>query len=452
MRRRDRTKVKQVYFQRAEEVFAQLNDEHEMKLGLERMEWMLERLDHPERRMKTIHIAGTNGKGSTATMISSVLREAGYSVGLFLSPPLVSWRERIQVNGQAISEESFVRWANYIWPYVEEMKEAGLVPPSYYEVWTLIAICYFVYEANPWFVVLETGLGGRFDATNIVYPLLSVITSIGYDHREQLGDQLEQIAAEKAGIIKPGVPVVCGDSPEVALRVLEEIARERKSHCYLFDRDFYLLSRESSTEQQRFTLQTPFQQLTDLSLQLLGRVQVANAATAVMALEVLRQRYATLIEPKEIARGLAKASLPGRLEKISEQPLLLLDGAHNVDSMRELMKTILSTYTYQRLIVVSAMMKDKEIESIVPLMVRDCAQLITTSVQNQARSLTAEQLADYAARWLSSEQIHSYSTIAEALQAARAMAKKEDLILVTGSLYLVAEARLHLTESNHEYI
>jgi dihydrofolate synthase/folylpolyglutamate synthase len=171
-----------------------------------------------------------------------------------------------------------------------------------------------------------------------------------------------------------------------------------------------------------------------------------------MALEVLRQRYATLVEPEEIARGLAKASLPGRLEKLAEQPLLLLDGAHNVDSMRELIKTVKSTYTYQRLIMVAAMMKDKEIESIVPLMVRDCAQLITTAVQDQARSLTAEQLADYAAQWLSREQIQSYPTIAKALQAAREMAKKEDLILVTGSLYLVAEARLLLTESNDEYI
>lgn len=433
-------------FQKPEDLFQLLGEEHEMLLGLNRMEWVLEKLGNPQRRLKAIHVAGTNGKGSTSTMIASVLKEAGYSVGTYISPPMSTWNERIQMDGQNISEKSFVHWANYIWPFVEEMKEQGLQIPSHYEFWTLVAFCYFAYEATPWFTVFETGLGGKYDATNVLIPLVSVITSIGLDHREQLGDTVEQIAAEKAGIIKPGVPVICGDSPQAAIQVIKQISEQQKSNCYVFAKDFNISFDEWGQNQQEFNLQTPYRYFSRLSTPLLqGQHQSKNAATAVMALEVLRQRYASLIEVDQVEIGLSKAYILGRIEQIQHKPIIILDGAHNVDSIQACVDTLQNVYTYRRLIVVTAMMKDKELEQMLPMLTQQADMIVTTEISSQSRSLSAEQLAELASRWMNPVHIYPVPQISDALDYAKSQTAEDDLLLVTGSLYLVAEAHSLLT-------
>ncbi|SHE48008.1 dihydrofolate synthase / folylpolyglutamate synthase [Seinonella peptonophila] len=439
-----RLKEDRPFFYSANELFQQLRPEHEMKLGLERVEWLLERIGNPQRRLRIIHIAGTNGKGSTSMMISSVLREANYSVGVFLSPPILAWNERIQVDGKFISEASFLRWVNKLWPFIEEMKEKGIESPSFYELWTVVALCYFAKEAVPDYVVLETGLGGRFDATNVVFPLISVITQIGLDHREQLGDTVEQIAFEKAGIIKAGVPVVCGFSSDQAQAVIQQIAKERNAPYYQGNQHFHVSKLIENEERQEFKVETLFRTYSRLAIQLRGQHQIENAGVALMALEILQQRYAVMLAEEQIEMGMLQAFIPGRLEQIGRRPFLLLDGAHNEDSMRKSLETITRLYTYRKCIVVTAMMRDKDVESMLSMLGEVTDFLITTTVDRQPRSVPADQLAEQALLTSPSITIEANSSVEKALKQAKNIATEDDLILVIGSLYLVAEARLLL--------
>jgi dihydrofolate synthase / folylpolyglutamate synthase len=409
--------------------------------GLERMEWVLERLHHPERRCKFIHIAGTNGKGSTAAMISSVLRAAGYSTGLFISPYIVHWSERIQYEGEFIAESAFVKWANYLYPHLEKMEEHGPGKPSPFEFWTLLAICYFAFDVCPWFVVWETGLGGRLDSTNVVYPLVSVITQIGLDHTDQLGQDLKGIAQEKAGIIKPGVPVVCGAEEAEVLQVIQAEANRKKCAFYTFQRDFTVEFLEFSPNYQRFHFTNAYRTLSHLAIPLLGEHQLKNAATALMTLEVLRQNDATILEDEHVERGMKSVFWPGRLEKWSEQPLLLLDGAHNLDGIQALVSALLHYYTYDRFIVVLAMMRDKDVLASIRPLVALADLVLITQVQDQPRSLSASELAHLLKEDDPGLTIHPFPAAEEGVRWAQTQANETDLILITGSLYLVAEVR-----------
>jgi dihydrofolate synthase/folylpolyglutamate synthase len=426
-----------------EDVFSWMEKElaKQIQPGLERMEWMLERLDHPERRLKFIHIAGTNGKGSTAAMIASVLREAEYPTGLFVSPFVIAWNERIQFDGQPISEESFVRWANEIKPLAEEMAQSGPGPLSPFEFWTLLAILYFAREALPWFVVWETGLGGRLDSTNVVWPLVSVITHVGMDHREWLGETLEEIAAEKAGIIKPGVPVVCGADREKAVEVLERTAKEKRSNFYLLNRDFSVEETKTSAEGSHFHFTNVYRELPGLFVPLVGKHQLKNAAVALMTLEVLRQGYATVIEPEHFAAGLAKTAWPGRLERLGERPLLVLDGAHNPDGARALAEAIRNHFDHDRLFVMMALMKEKDWkETAGPLMeLADAA--VAVEVKGLSRSLPADELGARLRKLAPDKPVHVFRTAEEGLAWMKRQAGENDLLVVTGSLFLVSEVR-----------
>ncbi|WP_164491656.1 bifunctional folylpolyglutamate synthase/dihydrofolate synthase [Staphylospora marina] len=411
-----------------------------IKPGLERMEWALERLDHPQRRLKYIHVAGTNGKGSTAAMIDAVLREAGYPTGMFISPYVTSWRERIRFDGEPIPEESFVRWANELRPLVGEMAESGPGAPTPFEFWTLLAILYFAHEACPWFVVWETGLGGRLDSTNVVWPLVSVITTVGMEHREWLGDTVSEIAREKAGIIKAGVPVICGETSEEALSVIAETAKNKQCDLYVRDRDFAVESVSSDLDGHRFHFRNVYRRLEDLRIPLAGAHQLSNAAVAAMTLEILRQRYATVIDPEHFQEGLAKTDWPGRLEKVSNRPMILLDGAHNPDGMNALAETVRQYGDGKRIFVV-AVMKDKDVRDMLRP-IADLADLfVATQVGGESRSLPAEELAAEL-RGLSPDTETVVEPVAEnAVRLARGRATEQDLITVAGSLFLVAEVR-----------
>ncbi|TCS96517.1 bifunctional folylpolyglutamate synthase/dihydrofolate synthase [Hazenella coriacea] len=438
-------------FSKAEEVFHWMDEycTQAIQPGLQRMEWMLDRLNHPERRCKFIHIAGTNGKGSTAAMVSSVLREAGYPTGLFISPYITKWNERIQFDGEAISESSFVHWANVLRPLVEEMKKTEQGAPSPFEFWTLMAICYFALETTPWFIVWETGLGGRFDSTNVVHPLVSVITQIGWDHQEWLGETLSDIAKEKAGIIKPGVPVVCGSGDEEVVQVIRREAETKKSGCYVLNQDFSVELDEVNTTMQRFHFQNIYHSLRGLEIAMMGEHQLRNAATALMTLDILRQGYATVLEPEHIYQGMKKAFWPGRMELVSQHPPIVLDGAHNKDGIQALVSTIKQLYTYDRLLLLTAMMKEKEISSMVVPLAEIADEVITTTVADQPRSLSAEELASEF-RKQSSTQVHAISSAREACQWIRERATSRDLCVIAGSLYLVSEVRSLLLDEFQE--
>ncbi len=413
----------------------------QIKFGLQRMEWMLDRLNHPERRLKFIHIAGTNGKGSTAAMIASVLKAAGYDTGLFASPHLVKWNDEIQINGQPISDESFLRWLNHLMPFVKEMEEQGLDTPSYYELWTLIVICYFAYEAYPDFVVWETLLGGRLDATNVVYPIVTVITQIGMDHKELLGDTVSEIAKEKAAIIKPGVPVVRGAKNPEAQKVIIQEAETKNSPIYIINKDFHVQSQQQSSSEQKFEFSNVFRTISELAIQLMGRHRFDNAATAVMTLEVLRQYYAALIDDDQLRLGLYDTTWPGRLEKVSDYPLILLDAAHNFDGVRALTTAIQDLYTYDRLLLLTAMMRDKEVDAMLGQLLPLADEVIATQVSSQERSLLADEISQKIKQLQPNQNVQAFSDAERAVEYAKRVQKDGDLLLVTGSLYFISEIR-----------
>lgn len=434
-------------FQSIDKAFNYLDSKKgQMKFGLERMEWMLNRLNHPERRLKFIHIAGTNGKGSTAAMIASVLREAGYDTGLFASPYLVKWNDEIQLNGQPISDESFLRWLNHIMPFAKEMEEQGLDTPSYYELWTLVVICYFAYEAYPDFVVWETLLGGRLDATNVVYPIINVITQIGLDHKELLGDTISEIAKEKAAIIKPGVPVICGARNREAQEVIIQQAECKKSSIYIIDRDFQVRCHAQSSTEQEFEFSNVFRTISDLKIRLIGQHQLENVATVLMTLDVLRQYYAALIDDDQLRQGLYNTTWPGRLEKISESPPILFDAAHNLDGVKALSAAIKDLYTYDRLILLTAMMQDKEVDSMLEQLLPLADEVVATQVISQERSLSADELSQKIKQLQPQQKVQAFSNAAEAVNYAKTIQKEGDLLLIAGSLYLISEIRHFFVE------
>jgi dihydrofolate synthase/folylpolyglutamate synthase len=437
-------------FVTAEDVFRWMDEKcvQAIQPGLDRMEWALDRLGHPERRMKWIHIAGTNGKGSTAAMIAKVLEQAGYPVGMFTSPYLMHWSERIRFDGENIPEESFVRWANELKPVVEEMIRSGVGQPSPFEFWTLLAICYFAKEALPWFIVWETGLGGRWDATNVVYPLVSVITNVGHDHIHLLGDSLSQIAEEKAGIIKPGVPVVCGCEDETAVRVIAEKAEAGRSSLYLIGRDYEAETIESTPSHQRIRFRNMYRTLEEITIPLVGQHQVKNAATAMMTLEVLRQFYATVVEDEDVLAGFSKVQWPGRLEKVADDPPIWLDGAHNPEGAEALAAFLSGQVTYRRLRLLLSVMEDKEVERVLQPLVPLAEQIVVTQASHP-RAMKAERLAGLV-RSLTSAEVETAETPEEGLNRLRQRASADDLILVTGSLFLVSDIRKQVVSGENQ--
>lgn len=410
-----------------------------IKPGLKRMEWMLERLGHPERRLKAIHVAGTNGKGSTVCFLRHILQEAGYSVGTFTSPYVEQFNERISVNGQPISDEEIVQLVNIIKPLAEELERTELGAPTEFEVITAMMFYYFGKMNVQDVVIIEAGLGGRFDSTNVVYPLLSVITNVSYDHMNILGETLEAIAFEKAGIIKAGVPVITGVEQEEALQVIAKKAREVKAKDYVLGRDFTVQDVASFEHGERFSVDTLFANYQDLTISMLGFHQVKNAALAVMAADYLRVYYSFIIEEEALRNGLAKAKWLGRFEKLSDVPTIIIDGAHNEAGIQSLVETVKTHYPDRDVHLLVAALADKPIDKMIPSLA-SIAKTITFTSFDFPRAATAKQLAalcehpnkaccDNWQEWLKEKQSNH---------------GKRDLFLVTGSLYFISDVRKFL--------
>lgn len=412
--------------------------------GLERIERMMERLGHPHRRLKFIHVAGTNGKGSTCAFLTSVLRQCGYSVGTFTSPYITKFTNRFQYNGEDIPEETLTAIANRLHPLVEEIAETPLGSPTMFEVTTALAILYYAEECYPDVVVWETGLGGRMDVTNIVTPIVSVITNVGYDHTDVLGDTLEKIAYEKAGIVKPGVPVVSSVSQPEAVSVLKDKAASCKSTLYLSGEQFTYESKGTGEGVQTFTFKGPFRSL-DIGIAMKGEHQLANAAGAMMALEVLRQYMAFILEDEDVLAGFRHTFWAGRLEEIPGSPRIVLDGAHNPEGAQSLASSLPKFYQYRKLNLMMGMLSNKHHESYFKHILPIVDTLILTEPDFRKKmdaehlQLIAESLREnYAKDHLQIIVEHDWG---KALQLLKSMTEEDDLAVVSGTLYLIADVR-----------
>jgi dihydrofolate synthase/folylpolyglutamate synthase len=423
--------------------------------NLLRISALLELLGHPHHCYTNTLIAGTKGKGSTAALIESVLRAAGVRTGLYTQPDLHTFRERSRVNGQLISEEEVGLLVPEIRAAVEQLQAQQKFEPFItYEIGTALALLYFARQ-HVQHAVVEVGLGGRLDATNITHPLVSVITSISYDHMNILGDTLAKIATEKAGIIKQdGVVVTSAQSPE-ALLAIAAIARQRNARMIRVGPaqhdpaqsevdagDLPALSYRYHIQSQSeagecFAVSTPEHAYTDLVIPLLGAHQVENAAVALATLEELRTQGIAWDEDA-LRRGLASVHWPARIQVVSHEPTIVVDGAHNADSMQKLLDTLRSTFKPRRLIVVLGVNKDKDLARMIKTL-SDIDSVVLTRADNP-RACQVEDL-----RALFAEHAPRVTTYTEALSnhalnRARSLAEHDDLVVATGSLYLAGEA------------
>jgi len=405
---------------------------------LNRIEGLLALLDNPHLGFPSVHVAGTKGKGSTAAMIASILQTAGYHTGLYTSPHLHTFRERIRVDGRLISPEEVAFFTDLLRPRLEELDES----PSTFEVTTALAFLYFS-RRDVDIAVLEVGLGGRLDATNVVNPLVSVITSLSFDHTAILGNTLAQIAWEKAGIIKERGRVICAPQPQEALEVIENVCRDKGAELFLVGREWRWGRKEGSRDGQSFWVESFLEagkprRYDDLWIPLAGRHQLINAAMAVGAVELLRLRGMD-IPTWAIYRGLAEVQWPGRLEVISHRPLVVVDGAHNVDSARRLVEAIEEDFPHERLVLVFGASTDKDIPGMLKELLPLAQQVIVTRARHPRAaepSLLAEEVRRRGREPILAEDVPQ--AIGKALSLAWGA---KDLVLVTGSLFLVAEAR-----------
>lgn len=425
-----------------------------IKPGLNRMEKLMELLDNPERRLKFIHVAGTNGKGSVCAYLTEVLKRSKYDVGTFTSPYIEKYTDRIRLNGENISDEDLVRVVNKIKPLVDEIAASELGQPTMFEVSTAVAIEYFAHVAYPDFVVWETGLGGRLDSTNVVSPIISIITNIGHDHMEILGDTIEKVAAEKAGIIKAGMPVVSAVSQPEAINVLEQTAKEKNSTLYLLNKQFRYDVLSSQENDQTFAFQSPFRQIPQIGITMNGHHQLQNASVALMALEVMRQYYALIVDDEVLLEAMKATQWAGRLEMISKSPRILIDGAHNPEGGAVLAQALRETYTYNKLHFVMGMLSTKNhseyLRHILPLV----DTLILTEPDWHKKE-NALKLAELARTLLQEIDRKDVEVIVEpdwkaALEKVKAMTAQDDLAVISGTLYLIGDVRswvLHQSDS-----
>jgi len=403
---------------------------NEAEFDLRRMEELLARLDTPHLKSRTVHIAGSKGKGSTAAMIASALRSSGHTVGLFTSPHLHTIRERVSANGVLIEENELIALVARLIPEVDAVNaDAHYGKLTTFEVLAALAFTHFA-DRKVDYQVIEVGLGGRLDATNVATPEVSVITSISMDHVGILGDTLAKIAGEKAGIIKQGVPVVCSPQKAEAMDVIENACKDRKAELIKVGRDVTWQRAGYDLDGQSFSV-AGRNNTYDITIPLLGEHQIENAAVAVAVLELLG------VDARAIAAGLRNVQWPGRLEILQREPLIVADGAHNVDSANRLVQSLKGYFKYERLILIIGMSSDKDIAGIVDTLAPACDEVIVTCSRHP-RSVDTSILAEQFARHgLAAKQCAS---TAAAVKQAMQIAKKGDLICATGSLFIVAEA------------
>jgi dihydrofolate synthase/folylpolyglutamate synthase len=414
------------------------------KFDLENITLLAERLGRPDRAYPSVHIAGTNGKGSTAAFLEAILRDAGFRTGLNTSPHLECINERIRVSGEEISDEAFTDVLSRVQAITEELLATGKLRahPTYFECVTAMAFEYFAQQRVE-FGVFEVGLGGRLDSTNIITPVVSIITRIDFDHENFLGHSLREIAGEKAGIIKPAVPVIMGEQRPEARKVIQDRAKELLSPVIDTSEAFRIENESVENGHVRATITEVTSGWTiELAPSLPGRFQLQNALNAVAAVRLLQQRGFRMPDDS-IARGVATTVWPGRIEKIQLHPDIYLDGAHNPSAARELAHFVGESLKGKRIFLLYGALRDKAVDEVAGLLFPLAAEVVITA-PSTSRAISASQLEEIAAHYASKS-----TTIAdaeEAIEYALSKASPDDVIFITGSLYLVGQLRHYLKQ------
>lgn len=401
-----------------------------IKLGLEVITRILNGLDRPHEAYRSIHIAGTNGKGSVASMLTGTLQAAGYSVGLYTSPHLVHFNERIRIDGRPVTDGEIVQAYRAIRDVRDMARE-----PTFFEFTTAMALHLFKQHRVDW-AVIETGMGGRLDATNVLAPDLSIITNISLEHKGYLGNTIAAITHEKAGIIKPRTPVVTGVRQPSAVAVVTERAEKIEAPCFRAGHDFTC----RRTAGGRFRYRGLDHVWKDLTTNLLGRHQVENAGLALAGVEVLMRRGVPLTE-SHVRHALNHVSWPGRLETVCREPLIVVDGAHNLMAARNLGRYLAETYPDREIIMVAGILDDKPAAEMLAALLPPCSRAVITAPTID-RAIPAEALARMAAKFI--DPVDTAPTVDRAVARALQLVRQDQVICIAGSLYVVGEAIIAL--------
>ena len=417
------------------------------RYNLNRISLLLKLLGNPHDKLQVIHIAGSKGKGSTAALIASVLTQAGYKTGLFTSPHLITPRERCRIDGTLISEEEVACYIEKLKPAIETVSASEFGRVSFFEIYTALAFSYFADKATD-FAVIEVGLGGRLDATNVVKPVTTVITPIGLEHTAILGETYAEIAAEKAEIIKEGCPLALAPQAPEAQVVFEKVAKERNARIVEVEevaiRRSLLQDTDGVPIAQRFDVETDTDSYSQLTVPLLGHHQFVNATTAIAAIECLKQEgYA--IPKTSVYAGFKNVEWHGRIQQIKSAPLVVLDGAHSPVSMEALCLTLRESFRYERAIFIVSLMKDKDLKTVGDIVSKTADTVIVTQISENPRVMPAKTIQD---AWSGiCDNIIVHLNPEKAIVRTLATASPTDLICITGSLYLVGQA-LEIFKSN----
>ena len=402
---------------------------------LRRVEELLARLGNPHLKSKTVHVAGSKGKGSTAVMVAAVLSRAGYKTGLYTSPHLHVFNERIRIDSKLISDDEIVELMGIIKPEVEVVnKTASYGKLTTFEIITIMGFLYFAQKKTD-YQVIEVGLGGRLDATNVVNPEVSVITPVSYEHMDLLGNTLTAIASEKAGIIKQGGAVVSSPQTEEADLVIETVCTRQRAKLIKVGRDVSFKSNGFAQTEQALTVQGRLGKY-EFTIPLLGQYQLSNAATAIAVLEVLMEKGAG-IPSQSIIQGMRDVSWEGRLQVLNRRPLVVADGAHNQDSARKLRAALEHYFKYDHMVLVIGMSSDKDLTGIVNELAPICQKVVVTRSTHPRAMDTTPIASEFRKYGIEAQETND---ITQAMPLALSLAGNRDLVCVTGSLFVAAGA------------
>ena len=398
-----------------------------IKPGVKRMKWMLSKLDYPEDKIQGIHVVGTNGKGSTVSYIRDALIANGYEVGTFTSPYIITFNERISLNGKPITNEELVELVQIVKPITERLEaETDLGPATEFEVITLIMFVYFGTIRPVNFVVVEAGLGALNDSTNVFQPIMTVLTSIGLDHTNILGETYMDIAREKAGVIKPSVPLVYSIKPKDALNFIREVVEHHHNKGLELDRDIYVVS-----EGEEFTYRYDNYELENIKLKMIGNHQHENAALAITTLIEMYHRGLIQLDFNKMIDAIENVTWYGRIEKVNDNPLIFLDGAHNKESIDALVKTLQHYYSDKKIDVLFAAIDGKPIGKMLNSL-EDIANRFFVTTFDFPKALPIDTIYE-SVEHSHIEKVKNYREFIESYQG--------DLLIITGSLYFISEVR-----------
>lgn len=406
--------------------------------GLTRIEALLKLLGNPEKELSMLHVAGTNGKGSTIAFTRGILEQLDLTVATFTSPFIATFGERMAINGHPIPDDKLIMYVEQLKPFVEEMdKDENLAGITEFEIITALAFRYFADEHVD-VALIEVGLGGLLDSTNVIQPVATAITTIGMDHMDILGDTLEKIAAQKAGIIKPNAPLVTGKIADEALAVIAQTAQKNQAQHYQYGIDYQV----EILENERFNYKDDEIHLLNLEKALLGLHQIDNAALAVKLTMVYAQKVGLSLSEEAIRKGLKRTFWPARMEEISRAPLTLLDGAHNVHAMQRLLENLKNEFSGRKITILFSALVTKDItEMIKMLQTVDNSELILTTFDYPK----ALKLEDFT--YLEKENVALAEDWKSTYSALKANLQKDDVLLMTGSLYFMSQIRAYILES-----